>query len=328
MNNFTRIIYGVFAVFFSLSFNNVKAQCGLVSSNGYNVSISVNPISIIKPATCPWGYNYNVNFLYNVSFNGNNIPANLYTLQGNILCDGQANFFSLPVNGGTGTKSTVSNPWKGSTDCGTATTSSLKCNITQVSIQGPGIPFQTINCVASILPIDLVSFNGRIVNNSSVYLNWVTASETNNKTFTVERSTDAVNWQAIKTLNGAVNSSTAKEYAYTDAGLLNGMYYYRLKQTDISGAGTYSNIMGAKITNGGSKDMGVFYNSNQLQFTGLGNSAEWEIIVLNSTASVVLSNSSINATTVQLPGIASGIYFVKLRNKLDNREKTLKFFKS
>jgi len=196
-----------------------------------------------------------------------------------------------------------------------------------IDIQGPGIPSQTINCVAGALPINLVSFNGRILNDNSVYLNWVTASETNNKTFTVERSTDAVNWQPIRTIDGAVNSSTTKEYSYTDAGLVTGMYYYRLKQTDISGLSTYSNIIGAKIT-AGSKEISIAYSSNQLQFFGLGNSTEWEMAVLNSAAAVVITSPAVKSATVVLPNLAPGIYFVKLRNKLDNTQKTLKFFKS
>jgi len=329
MNNFTRIIYGVFTVITMFFYANANAQCGVVSSNGYNVAMEIRPISIIKPATCPWGYNYNVSFLYNVSFSGNNIPASLYTLQGNLYCNGQANFFQLPKSGGTGTKTTTSNPWRGSTDCATATTSSLQCNTISITIHGPGIPNQTINCnAAGILPIDLVSFNGRIVADNNVYLNWVTATETNNKTFTVERSVDAVNWLPVKTLNGATNSTTTKEYGYTDAGLATGMYYYRLKQTDVSGAGTYSNIIGANITKGNSgADITLSYRSSQLYFAGLGNSTEWEVAVYNSASSVVLANSTINSSVVQLPALTSGIYFVRVRNKLNNTEKTLKFFK-
>lgn len=314
---------------FSFTFSNSNAQCGVVSTNGYNVALEVRPISAIVPATCPYGYNYNIMFLYNVHFNGTNIPSSLYTLQGNLYCDGQANFFNLPNNGGSGSSTTTSNPWRNTTDCATATTSSLKCTQIKITIQGPGIPYQTIDCVAGgILPVNLVSFNGRLVNNNSVYLAWVTATETNNQAFTVERSTDAVNWNAITTINGAVNSTTNKEYNYTDGNLLNGIYYYRLKQTDLSGTNTYSNIIAANITKGNSNtDISIAYQSNQLYFTGLGNGTEWEIGIFNSASAPVLVNSTINSSTVQLPNLASGIYFVRLRNKLNHTEKTLKFFK-
>lgn len=328
MNNFTRTIYGVLAVILSLSFSTTKAQCVITSTDGYTVTISVRPVSVIKPATCPNGYNYNISFLYNVVFSGSNIPSSLYTLQGRLFCNGQDNFFDLPNNGGSGTGNTQSNPWRSTSDCATATPTSLRCTVVEIEIHGPGIPAQKINCAAGILPINLVSFNGRIINNSNVSLNWVTATETNNKTFTVERSTDANNWQAIKTINGAGNSTTTKEYTYTDMGLATGMYYYRLKQTDVSGESTYSNIIAAKITNGATKDISLVYTSNQVQFAGLGNSTEWEVAVISSTGAVVLTNATINASTVSLPNLATGIYFVKLRNKLNNTEKTLKFFKN
>ena len=328
MNNFTRIIYGVFAVMLSLTFSSTNAQCVIPSTDGYAVIVSVRPISVIKPGACPYGYNYNVSFLYNIVFNGSNIPSSLYTLQGRLFCGGQENFFDLPNNGGSGTGNTQSNPWRPTQDCATSTLTSLNCKVVEIEIHGPGIPAQKINCTVGILPINLVSFNGRIVNNSNVNLNWVTATETNNKTFTVERSTDANNWQTIKTISGAGNSTTTKEYTYTDMALATGMYYYRLKQTDVSGESTYSNIIAAKITNGATKDISLVYTSNQVQFAGLGNSAEWEVAIISSTGSVVLTNATIHASTVSLPNLATGIYFAKLRNKLNNTEKTLKFFRN
>lgn len=328
MQKFTRIYYGVITVITLLLSPGSFGQCTISSSNGYNVSLSVKPVSVIKPATCPYGYNYNISFLYNVVFTGSNIPSNLYTLQGNLYCDGDANFFSLPTGGGSGTGTTVSNTWKGTTDCATATTGSLKCTVARISIEGPGIPAQTFNCAsgAGTLPIDLVSFNGRIVDKNNVYLTWVTASETNNKTFTVERSENGTTWQGIKVLNGAGNSTTQRTYDFTDAGLAVGMYYYRLKQTDISGAATYSNIIGAKIT-GRDNGISLSYRVNQLQFTGLGNTAGWQLTLFNSASAVVMTTGSLTSSTIQLPGLATGIYFVRLINKMDNTEKVLKFFK-
>lgn len=333
MNIFTRIFYGVLTVLIIFTFSNADAQCGVTSTNGYTVNIEVRPISLIKPSSCPWGYNYNVNILYNVAFSGNNIPSSLYTLQGYLYCGNQGNFFSLPKNGGSGALATGSNPWRNATDCATATPSSLQCNTLAITISGPGIPNQVLNCTASsggILPIDLVSFNGRIVNNNNVYLAWVTASETNNKTFIVERSTDAVNWEPIKVINGALNSSSTRQYSYTDEGLSIGLFYYRLKQTDVTGASTYSNIIGANIARADlAKGISVVYTqSNEIRFSGLGNSSEWELAVFNSASSVVFTNMSMTSSTLQLPGLSKGLYFVKLRNKLTNTEKTLKFFKS
>ena len=327
MNKFTRNYYGLVAVISIFSFNISNAQCVVVSSNGYQVTMAVMPVSIIKPSSCPYGYNYNISFYYNISFTGNNIPANLYTLQGNIICNGQANFFSLPKNGGTGTRTSVSNPWRSITDCATATPASLQCNTVSIIIQGPGIPTQTIQCMSGgSLPVNLVSFNGRIVNENDVYLTWTTASETNNKTFTVERSMDAVNWEPVTIMTGAGTVTSTSVYAYTDAGLKAGMYFYRLKQTDFSGTVSFSNIIGAKIT-GKQIEIGLVYNGNQLQFSGLNNSAAWEMVLFNSASAFIMSAASIQSSTVQLPNLTAGIYFVRLRNKVDQTEKTFKFFK-
>jgi hypothetical protein len=321
--------YCLLALSVTFSFTKTFAQCVVTSSNGYSVTMDVRPVSVIKPATCPYGYNYNINFLYNVTLSGTNIPANLYTLQGNIYCDGEANFFSLPKNGGTGTRSTVSNPYRSTTDCATVTPSSLKCRDIKISIEGPGIPPQTIDCIiAGSLPVSYISFNGRIINNSNVYLNWITASETNNKSFNVERSEDGFTWTTISHVSGAVNSATNKEYSFTDEGLKSGLYYYRLKQADINGSGSYSNIIAANITKGNeANEVSVFYSSNNLQFTGLGSTTKWELVVFNSASARVLVNQTMTSSTVLLPNLSDGIYFIKLRNKLDNTVKTIKFFK-
>src|SRR5581483_4119176 len=65
------------------------------------------------------------------------------------------------------------------------------------------------------LPIELQSFTCQS-QNSGIQLNWSTASETNNKFFTIERSLDGINFQAITNVNGAGNSSIAHNYSYLD----------------------------------------------------------------------------------------------------------------
>ncbi|MBI4649686.1 MAG: fibronectin type III domain-containing protein, partial [Bacteroidia bacterium] len=52
------------------------------------------------------------------------------------------------------------------------------------------------------LPIELFNFTADC-NNDMVYLNWFTASETNNDYFTVNRSQDNSNWEILTTVDGA-----------------------------------------------------------------------------------------------------------------------------
>ena len=93
------------------------------------------------------------------------------------------------------------------------------------------------------LSIELLYFNGTNKENYN-HLNWVTATETNNSHFIIERSEDAMNWNSIGIVQGNNNSSTPIYYEYNDhtcnKDIVN---YYRLKQVDYSGDFDYSNII-------------------------------------------------------------------------------------
>lgn len=94
------------------------------------------------------------------------------------------------------------------------------------------------------LPVELLTFNA-IYNGQSVDVTWNTATEINNSYFNVERSIDAQNFVSItqvpsKAIGG--NSTSLLSYSFNDADVKEGVYYYRLKQTDFGGNIKYSAI--------------------------------------------------------------------------------------
>ncbi|KYG76272.1 hypothetical protein EV198_3216 [Roseivirga ehrenbergii] len=92
------------------------------------------------------------------------------------------------------------------------------------------------------LPITLISFDAKNINNESVQLNWTTASEEGNAYYTIERSANGKDFTAIGVLNGAGNSDEILNYIYSDSEPLSGTSYYRLKQTDFNGEFEYSEV--------------------------------------------------------------------------------------
>ena len=103
------------------------------------------------------------------------------------------------------------------------------------------------SCVGSLgnevpLPIELLSFSANC-SNQNIVIAWSTASENNNNYFTIEHSTDAANWVIIKKVDGAGNSSTIKNYSYTDSTISAAISYFRLKQTDFDGKSKYSKVI-------------------------------------------------------------------------------------
>lgn len=99
---------------------------------------------------------------------------------------------------------------------------------------------------AGPLPIKLVSFEANF-NVDKVELKWITATEINNDFFTIEKSSDLINWEAVSIVAGAGNSNVNVEYFEVDYSPTLGVSYYRLKQTDFDGAYTYSNIVPVKV---------------------------------------------------------------------------------
>jgi hypothetical protein len=90
--------------------------------------------------------------------------------------------------------------------------------------------------VTSPLPIELVSFTAKLFdNNSKVTLNWTTASQINNSYFSIEKTTDNINFELVGKAKSAGTSDQLINYSLIDESPYPGISYYRLKQTDFNG---------------------------------------------------------------------------------------------
>jgi trimeric autotransporter adhesin len=95
--------------------------------------------------------------------------------------------------------------------------------------------------VNTTIPVELVSFSGKISDNSN-QLTWTTASERANKSFDIERSTEAKVWTTLANREGIGNSTAMNTYQYMDNDPPP-KAYYRLKQSDSNGDFQYSKII-------------------------------------------------------------------------------------
>jgi len=94
------------------------------------------------------------------------------------------------------------------------------------------------------LPVHLLEFKGRLVSDNGV-LNWKSENESNLSAYIVERSTDRKNYTEVGTV-AAINTSGSHQYNFNDPGIASlgaSVVYYRLKQKDLDGKSTYSNIV-------------------------------------------------------------------------------------
>jgi hypothetical protein len=92
-----------------------------------------------------------------------------------------------------------------------------------------------------LLPVTLVSFAGRLENNT-IPLSWITASEQNAAYFEVERSANGIDFYTIGRVAAAGTSFSPRNYQFTDR-QINDLNYYRLKMTDADGGYSRSDII-------------------------------------------------------------------------------------
>lgn len=98
-----------------------------------------------------------------------------------------------------------------------------------------GLSNQQSFCFPQILlPVELLDFKAHCAE-TGILLNWETASESNNKEFTILRSEDGINYSRIGLVNGSGNSNSLMAYHYVDTDADGDkLYYYKLMQTDFS----------------------------------------------------------------------------------------------
>ncbi len=98
-------------------------------------------------------------------------------------------------------------------------------------------------------PVELTTFTAT-TQNGIVILKWKTATEVNNYGFEIERrnvTQIACNlsnkWERLGFVEGHGNSNAPKEYSFKDENPPSGEIQYRLKQIDIDGSFTYSDVV-------------------------------------------------------------------------------------
>jgi hypothetical protein len=163
----------------------------------------------------------------------------------------------------------------------------------------------------------------------SALLKWITATETNNYGFEIERREIAKrDWQKVGFVLGAGTSNSAHAYTYADNNLSTGKYAYRLKQIDNGGAYKYSSSTELEISV--PKELKFFGNfpnpfnpSTKVQFTVPAN-GNVRLCVYNVVGQEVMTlfdgaaeAGNLYETTFNASCMATGLYFAVL--EFDNQ---------
>lgn len=101
----------------------------------------------------------------------------------------------------------------------------------------------------SALPVEWIDFDASLFE-QTVQLNWQTASEQNSSHFTVQRSTNGIEYENTGRVNAAGHSSNAQAYSWSDdiTAIKNvKTLYYRLLQVDRDGKHSYSKVIYVRL---------------------------------------------------------------------------------
>jgi hypothetical protein len=173
------------------------------------------------------------------------------------------------------------------------------------------------------LPVSLIAFNGKH-NNGVSTLDWQTSQEWNSSHFDVLRSLDGRDFKSVATLDAAGNSNTLKNYTFNENISGSGYVYYRLRQVDVDGKSTLSDIVRLRL--GNSKEVSFdlypnpFVDNLNASFTA-GKNANATLVIRNINGQVLFTktiNVIKGSNTVQLnnlPVLSRGMYHVSILNE-------------
>lgn len=229
------------------------------NNNHYSVTVYIKPIQIITGIPDGGGYHYEVKFHYDVVVSGTlNGNSQLNNFQVRIKSNKTGKIsrrdsgLPLSLSSSSGNLTTTNDQYAPNSigiSPSLATVENFQCNAIEVTMSGPGMPWQTQNLNPGALPIELISFDAT-ANQNQVDLSWITGSEKNNDFFTIERTVDGIAYEEVARIEGQGNSSSKTSYEYTDARPLSGISYYRLKQTDFNGESEVFEVKSVNIERG------------------------------------------------------------------------------
>jgi Secretion system C-terminal sorting domain len=181
-------------------------------------------------------------------------------------------------------------------------------------------------CATSTIPIELANFTARTYANL-VELTWLTASETNNKGFQIERSDDGFYFSPINFVRGKGNSKGFTTYKLVDNTALTGVnYYYRLRQMDLNGTESLSKVIGVKTSQGDKVYVAPNPANSQLNIYFSGEEAYIQVYDLVGRLVLTQKNEHTGNRSLDISSLKSGNYIVEITvNGFISREKLVKY---
>lgn len=181
------------------------------------------------------------------------------------------------------------------------------------------------NVTGAVLPVRLTNFTATATG-AAALLKWKISQEVNSARFDVERSSDALIFTKIGSVNAAGNSNVALEYNFTDNAPLTGLNYYRIKQVDADGKFVYTPARVLNFANIDAKNVSYFPNpTSGTLYVELPASVRLEtasVNIFNAAGAVVyqqkLPPGSQHIISINMQKFAKGTYFIQIKTESVN----------
>jgi hypothetical protein len=171
-----------------------------------------------------------------------------------------------------------------------------------------------------VLPVTLLSFEGRRINPELVKLNWKTANEFQNKGFEVQRSLGNITaFRPVGYVPAQTSGAPEYEYELPDNNNYGGTSYYRLKQVDLDDHFTYSETVAVK---GYANQASLALYPNPVAEKLVADifavsRSEAVLMITDATQKKIYSqpihlNKGINLVDLPATGLRAGVYFVQV----------------
>lgn len=161
------------------------------------------------------------------------------------------------------------------------------------------------------LPLKLISFKGKKIENGAINLYWYTNNEMNTKSFVIEQSTNTREFSNVAEVRAIGNGNNY--YTHTINTPATGNLYFRLKMLDNDNTFSYSPIVLIRNPNKAGFVLNENPVKNAIQLTSVSSQLlNTEAILLNNIGAVVkrlIIRSS--SQTITVNDLSSGIYYLK-----------------
>lgn len=187
-------------------------------------------------------------------------------------------------------------------------------NGTSMGVVLDDVELSSLNALT--MPVKWVSFSAEL-RNGQASLQWKTSAEWNNKYFVIERAGGNNQFDSI----GVVVPQSSGDYSFADVRMKDGINYYRIRQVDIDGQYQYSKVVSVKYGQslGGMKVYPTVAN-NSINVNLTSHSATQAVLTVVDINGAIVNKSvrnfgtGINQQSVDVSGLKSGMYYVRIQN--------------